>query len=287
MPGRKIMSKVKVTSDSISDLGRLFEERGIARLPIPILLGDREGPDGVITPDDIYAYFEQTKTTPKTSAITPEAYYEFFKEQTADGSEVVHFTISSEMSSCYRNACTAAEECGGVYVVDSRNLSTGAGLLVLYADDLAKEGKCGAEIKRLVEARRSAVQASFVVDTMTFLYKGGRCSGIAAFVAGVLKIKPSITVSDGKMVVGKKYMGSIDKAIVKYVSDTLARYDRPDLKYVFVTHTSARPEVVETVKREILAVHPSANIIETIAGATVTSHCGKGTLGILYFNDAT
>ena len=287
MPGRKIMSKVKVTSDSISDLGRLFEERGIARLPIPILLGDREGPDGVITPDDIYAYFDQTKTTPKTSAITPEAYYEFFKEQTADGSEVVHFTISSEMSSCYRNACKAADECGGVYVVDSRNLSTGAGLLVLYADDLAKEGMSGAEIKRLVEARRSAVQASFVVDTMTFLYKGGRCSGIAAFVAGVLKIKPSITVSDGKMVVGKKYMGSIDKAIVKYVSDTLARYDRPDLKYVFVTHTSARPEVVETVKREILAVHPDANIIETIAGATVTSHCGKGTLGILYFNDAT
>ncbi len=281
------MSKVKVTSDSISDLGRLFEERGIARLPIPILLGDREGPDGVITPDDIYAYFDQTKTTPKTSAITPEAYYEFFKEQTADGSEVVHFTISSEMSSCYRNACKAADECGGVYVVDSRNLSTGAGLLVLYADDLAKEGMSGAEIKRLVEARRSAVQASFVVDTMTFLYKGGRCSGIAAFVAGVLKIKPSITVSDGKMVVGKKYMGSIDKAIVKYVSDTLARYDRPDLKYVFVTHTSARPEVVETVKREILAVHPDANIIETIAGATVTSHCGKGTLGILYFNDAT
>ena len=280
------MSKVKITSDSISDLDYLFAERGIARLPIPILLGDREGLDGEITPDDIYAFFDETKTTPKTSAITPEKYYEFFKEQTADGSEVVHFTISSEMSSCYRNACSAAEQCGGVYVVDSRNLSTGAGLLVLYADDLAKAGESGASIKEKVDARRAAVQASFVVDTMTFLYKGGRCSGIAAFVASVLRIKPSIIVSDGKMVVGKKYMGATDKAIIKYVADTLKSYPHPDLKYVFVTHTSARPEVVAKVKEEVLAVYPDANIIETLAGATVTSHCGKGTLGVLYFNDA-
>ena len=280
------MSKVKITSDSISDLDYLFAERGIARLPIPILLGDREGLDGEITPDDIYAFFDETKTTPKTSAITPEKYYEFFKEQTADGSEVVHFTISSEMSSCYRNACSAAEQCGGVYVIDSRNLSTGAGLLVLYADDLAKAGESGASIKEKVDARRAAVQASFVVDTMTFLHKGGRCSGIAAFVASVLRIKPSIIVSDGKMVVGKKYMGATDKAIIKYVADTLKSYPHPDLKYVFVTHTSARPEVVAKVKEEVLAVYPDANIIETLAGATVTSHCGKGTLGVLYFNDA-
>lgn len=280
------MSKVKITSDSISDLDYLFAERGIACLPIPILLGDREGLDGEITPDDIYAFFDETKSTPKTSAITPEKYYEFFKEQTAGGSEVVHFTISSEMSSCYRNACTAAEQCGGVYVVDSRNLSTGAGLLVLYADDLAKAGESGASIKEKVDARRAAVQASFVVDTMTFLHKGGRCSGIAAFVASVLRIKPSIIVSDGKMVVGKKYMGATDKAIIKYVADTLKSYPHPDLKYVFVTHTSARPEVVAKVKEEVLAVYPDANIIETLAGATVTSHCGKGTLGVLYFNDA-
>lgn len=280
------MSKVKITSDSISDLDYLFAERGIARLPIPILLGDREGLDGEITPDDIYAFFDETKSTPKTSAITPEKYYEFFKEQTAGGSEVVHFTISSEMSSCYRNACAAAEQCGGVYVVDSRNLSTGAGLLVLYADDLAKAGESGASIKEKVDARRAAVQASFVVDTMTFLHKGGRCSGIAAFVASVLRIKPSIIVSDGKMVVGKKYMGATDKAIIKYVADTLKSYPHPDLKYVFVTHTSARPEVVAKVKEEVLAVYPDANIIETLAGATVTSHCGKGTLGVLYFNDA-
>ena len=279
------MSNVKVSSDSISDLGNLYEERGIARLPIPIVLGDRTGLDGEITPSDIYDFFDRTKTTPKTSAITPEEYYNFFSAQTEDGSELVHFTISSEMSSCYRNAVAAAERCKGVYVVDSRNLSTGAGLLVLYADDLAKAGLTGAEIKARADARSGAVQASFVVDTMTFLYRGGRCSGLAAFIASVLKIKPCIAVTGGKMEVCQKYRGSTDKAIVKYVADTLRSYPDPDLKYVFVTHTSARPEVVETVKREVLAVFPSANIIETIAGATVTSHCGKGTLGVLYFND--
>ena len=279
------MSNVKVSSDSISDLGNLYEERGIARLPIPIVLGDRTGLDGDITPSDIYDFFDRTKTTPKTSAITPEEYYNFFSAQTEDGSELVHFAVSSEMSSCYRNAVAAAERCKGVYVVDSRNLSTGAGLLVLYADDLAKAGLTGAEIKAKADARSGAVQASFVVDTMTFLYRGGRCSGVAAFIASVLKIKPCIAVTGGKMEVCQKYRGSTDKAIVKYVADTLRSYPDPDLKYVFVTHTSARPEVVETVKREVLAAFPSANIIETIAGATVTSHCGKGTLGVLYFND--
>lgn len=277
---------VKITSDSTSDLGDLFAERGIAVTPLTVLLGDRSGRDGTeITPDDIYAYFAETKTTPKTSAVSPEEYREFFAAQTADGSEVVHFTISSEMSACYANACSVAGEFKGVYVVDSRNLSTGIGLLVLYADDLAKACMSGAEIKEKVEARRGAVRASFVVDTMTFLYKGGRCSGVTAFIASVLKIKPCILVADGKMVVGKKYMGRTDKAIVKYAADITGSCAHPDLKYVFVTHSSASPEVVETVKREVLAAWPGANIIETVAGATITSHCGKGTLGVLFFAD--
>ena len=277
---------VKITSDSTSDLGRLFEERGIAVTPLTVLLGDRSGKDGAeITPDDIYKYFDETKTTPKTSAVSPEEYREFFEKQTADGSEVVHFTISSTMSACYANACAVAKEMKGVYVVDSRNLSTGIGLLVLYADDLAKAGESGAAIKAKVEARRDAVSASFVVDTMTFLYKGGRCSGVTAFIASVLKIKPCIMVSGGEMVVGKKYMGKTDKAIVKYARDITALCPSPDLKYVFVTHSSAAPEVVEAVKSEVLAAWPGANIIETVAGATITSHCGKGTLGVLFFTD--
>lgn len=279
---------VKVTSDSTADLGKYFAERGIAVTPLTVLLGDRTGLDGTeITPADIYEYFDKTMATPKTSAVSPEEYRRFFAEQTADGSEVVHFTISSDMSACYANAVSAAKEFKGVYVVDSRNLSTGIGLLVLYADDLAKAGLSGAEIKEKAEARRGAVRASFVVDNMTFLYKGGRCSGVAAFFASVLRIKPCIAVVDGKMVVGKKYMGSTDKAIIKYAADITKSCPNPDPKYVFVTHSSARPEVVETVKREVLAAWPDVNIIETVAGATITSHCGKGTLGVLFFADGS
>lgn len=277
---------VKITSDSTSDLDYLFAERGIDVTPLTVLLGDRSGLDGIdIKPEDIYAYFNETKTTPKTSAVSPEEYREFFAKHTADGSEVVHFTISSDMSSCYANACAAASEFKGVYVVDSRNLSTGIGLLVLYADDLAKAGLSGAEIKEKVDARRGAVRASFVVDTMTFLHKGGRCSGVTAFIASVLKIKPCITVVDGAMAVGKKYMGKTDKAIVKYAEDITKSCPEPDPKYVFVTHSSASREVVDAVKREVMQAWQGVNIIETVAGATITSHCGKGTLGVLFFAD--
>ena len=277
---------VKITSDSTSDLDYLFAERGIEVTPLTVLLGDRSGLDGVeIKPEDIYEYFNETKTTPKTSAVSPEEYREFFARQTADGSEVVHFTISSDMSACYANACAAASEFKGVYVVDSRNLSTGIGLLVLYADDLAKAGLSGAQIKEKVDARRGAVRASFVVDTMTFLYKGGRCNGVTAFIASVLKIKPCIAVVDGAMVVGKKYMGRTDRAIVKYAEDITGSCPEPDPKYVFVTHSSASREVVDAVKREVLQAWSGVNLIETVAGATITSHCGKGTLGVLFFAD--
>ena len=280
------MRKVKITCDSTADLDYLFAERGIAVTPLTVLLGDRSGLDGTeITTEDIYEYFAETKKTPKTSAVSPEEYREFFEKQTADGSEVVHFTISSQMSACYANACKAAEDFKGVYVVDSENLSTGIGLLVLYADDLANEGLGGEEIKARADARKSAVQASFVVDTMDFLYRGGRCGGVTAFIASVLKIKPSIYVKNGAMGVGKKYMGATSKAIVKYVADTMKAYNNPDLKYFFITHSSAKPEVVETVRREVEQAYPNANIFITVAGSTITSHCGKGTLGVLYFND--
>lgn len=280
------MSKVIITSDSTADLDYLFAERKIPVISLGVTLGERSGLDGEdVKPDDIYAYFAETKTTPKTSAVSPERYYEFFKKFTDDGYEIVHFTISADMSACYNGACQAAKELGGIYPIDSMNLSTGIGMQVLYACDLAEQGLSAREIAARVEARRSAVQASFVVDTMDFLYRGGRCGSVAAFFASVLKIKPSIFVKDGKMDVGKKYMGSTSKAILKYVSDTLAAFDNPDPKYVFVTHSSAPADVVAEVKKQLLEKFPDATLYETIAGSTVTSHCGKGTLGILYYND--
>ena len=179
----------------------------------------------------------------------------------------------------------AAERLENVYVVDSYNLSTGTGLLALYAADLAEEGKSAQEIYDLVCARVPAVQASFVVDTMEYLHKGGRCSGVARFAASVLKIKPMILVKDGGMTVGKKYMGSFDKVIVKYVEDILRMYDNPDLTRVFITHTYASPQTVQKVRETLQKAANFREIIETKAGCTVTSHCGKNTLGILYIND--
>ena len=280
------MNKVIITSDSTADLDYLFAERNIPMISLSVLLGDREGLDGTeVKPEDIYAYFDETKQTPKTAAVSIDRYYDFFKKFTDDGYDVVHFTISSDMSACYNNACVAAERLGGVYVIDSENLSTGIGMQVLYAQDLAADGLSAREVADKVNARRSAVQASFVVDTMTFLQKGGRCGAVTAFVASVLKIHPSIFVANGKMGVGKKYLGSTSKAIVKYVRDTMEAFPHPDKKYIFVTHSSAPAETVEQVKAEIRSVWKDVDIIETIAGSTVTSHCGKGTLGILYYND--
>ncbi len=281
------MKKVIVSTDSPADLAQVYAERDIPVLPLTVILGDREGPDGEITPEDIYEYFAQTKKTPKTAAVSPDVYEAFFSKYTADGSEMVHFTISSDMSACYNNACIVAEKYPGVHVIDSHNLSTGIGLQVLYARDLADRGLSAADIAEKVEARKSAVQASFIVDTMDFLYRGGRCGGMSAFFASVLRIHPSIYVDpvSGKMVVGKKYIGNVNKVTPKYVADTLEKFPNIDPKYVFVTHTSASGELVEQVKRQVLEVCPEANVICTVAGATVTSHCGKGTLGVLYYND--
>lgn len=281
---------VIITSDSTADLDYLFEERGIGIMRLTVILGDIEGHDGKeVTPERIFEYYEQTKKTPKTAAVSPDEYYEFFKKHLIDGAELIHFTISEKMSSCYENACLAASQCGGVRVVDSRNLSTGIGLQVLYAQDLAEKGLSGAEIYDAVIARRNEVQASFVVDTMEFLYKGGRCNAVVAVVASVLKIKPTIIVnpSTGVMDVGKKYLGKTSVAIDKYINETLDKYPELDDSCVFITHTHAPVEVVEKAKESVLKRFPNAKIYETFAGATVTSHCGKGTLGVLFYKSKT
>ncbi len=277
---------VKITCDSTADLDYLFREKNIDVLPLIVTLGDKSYFDGVdITPPDIFSYVKETKVLPKTAARSEEDFYDFFRKYTDEGTEVVHFNISKSMSASHNMACNAAKRLPGVYVVDSANLSTGTGLLALYAADLAQTGKSAEEIYNAVCSRIPSVQASFVVDTMDYLHKGGRCSGIAKFAASVLRIKPTILVKNGAMVVGKKYMGSFDKIILKYVDDTLKTFDTPDLTRIFITHTYADPQTVEKVREEIARIAPFLEIIETKAGCTVTSHCGKNTLGILYIND--
>lgn len=277
---------VRITTDSTSDLGPLFTERGIEIMPLIVSLDGKEYLDGVdITPDDIFRVYNEKKVLPKTAARSVEQFKEFFKQFTDAGDEVVHINLSSKISATHENARLAGEQLSGVYVIDGLSLSSGCGLLALYADDLRKTGLSAKEIYEKTLARVPAVQASFVVDTMEYLHKGGRCSGLARFVAGVLKIKPSIYVKNGAMVVGSKYMGSFDKCIIKYVDNTLNEFNTPDLTRIFITHSCAEPETVELVRKHLQETTKFAEIIETVAGSTITSHCGKGTLGILYIND--
>ncbi len=278
---------VRITTDSTADLGEDFEKYNVGVLPLNVILDGESYLDGVtVKPEDIYRTYNEKKVLPKTAARSPEDFKEFFARYTEKGEEVVHINISSKISMTHDNAVTAAKELEGVYVVDSLSLSSGTGLLVLYACELAQQGLDGKEIAEKVAARTKSVQASFVVDTMEYLHKGGRCSSLARFAASVLKIKPTIQVKDGGMEVGKKYMGSFDKIIGKYVEATLQTFDKPDLTRIFVTHTSAKPETVQLVKDKIKELADFKEIKETIASSTITSHCGRGTLGILYINDA-
>ena len=277
---------IKITCDSTADLDYLFEKRNIDFLPLIVTLGANSFYDGVdIAPPDIFSYVKENGALPKTAARSEEDFYEFFKKYTDCGDSVIHFNIPSKSSASNEMAKKAAARLNNVFVVDSYNLSTGTGLLAMHAADMAESGCSAQEIYGEIKNRIPFVQASFVVDTMEYLRKGGRCSGIASFAASVLRIKPTILVKDGGMVVGKKYMGSFDKVILKYVADTLNSFNTPDYTRIFVTHTYADPQTVELVRQEIQRLAPFKEIIETKAGCTVTSHCGKNTLGILYIND--
>jgi len=193
--------------------------------------------------------------------------------------------VSGELSASYQNAKSAAEEVGGVYAVDTRTLSSGIGLLALKAQDFIKEGKPAKEILDRINDLAQHPQTSFMIYTMEYLYKGGRCSALKMIFATVLKIKPVLQLTDGKILVGRKHIGSYDKNIVKYVDETLEKYNTPDYARIFITHAGCAPDLIERVKERIKAVAPQFKEIHvTQAGSTITSHCGKGTLGILYIN---
>lgn len=282
------MNKItQITTDSSSDLNSLFEKRDIGCQPLYVTLDDKQYLDGVdIDPQMIFAYYEKTGSLPKTAARSIEDFYDFFKSYTDRGLQVVHVSLSSKISSTYDYALQASKRLDGVYVLDSLSLSSGTGLLALAAADMADEGKSATEIFEALEKRREHVQASFMINTLDFLYKGGRCSGLAAFFGKALSIKPTLQLIDGNITVARKFMGRFDKNILKYVDYTLERYNKPDKKRVFITHTYADTEVVEKIKQRLTEYgFESDNIIETIAGSTITSHCGKSTLGILYIND--
>lgn len=276
--------QITISSDSTCDLSQgLVDRYNIHILPMGVTLGDKMYRDGIdITPDQIYAHHEKTGQLPKTSAINIAESADFFAELTKDGSAVIHFTISSSMSATYNNARIAAEDFEDVYVVDAKNLSTGSGLLVLAAAEMAQEGMEAKEIAKKVSELADCVDASFVVDNLEYLAKGGRCSAVAAFGANLLQLKPCISVKNGAMGVGKKYRGKFEKTLLSYVADRLADAEDICLDRVFVTHAGCDADIVESVVNAVKGTLPFKEVLVTRAGCTVSSHCGANTLGVLF-----
>ncbi len=276
--------KVKITSDSTCDLSpKLIEKYNIGICPLFVTLDDKFYRDGVdIAPDDVYAFYDNTGRLAKSAAANIADYTDFWEEQKGEYEELIHFNISASMSTTYNNARLAAEEMEGVYAVDSANLSTGSGLLVLKAAELAMAGKSAAEIIEVIETLRTKVDASFVIDSLTYLHKGGRCSTLAALGANVLKLKPCIEVKSGAMGVGKKYRGKFELILKDYVADRLADQDDIDLDRVFVTHGGCDDETVNNVMDMVKATLPFKEVLTTRAGCTVSAHCGRNTLGVLF-----
>lgn len=280
------MSKVKITTDSASDLNDLFKTLDIDTLPLFVNLGEKEYTDGIdIDNEVIFDYVSKTNILPKTAARGIEEFKTFFSKYTDEGYAVVHIAISSKISSTFQNATLAARELKNVYVVDGLSLSSGTGLLAALAADLRDEGKSAEEIVNTLNETVPYVQASFVIDTMDYLYKGGRCNGLAMLAGSFLSIHPSILLLDGELKVRKKYMGKIRKCVNEYVSDILKKYNSPKMNRVFITHSLSTPEIIDSVKNQLINFgFDEKNIIITVASATITSHCGKGTLGILFIN---
>ena len=281
--------KVKIISDSTCDLSpELIKRYDVEILPLYVTLGDESLKDGVdITPDQLYAWADEHKTTPKTAAVTQADAYNVLKKYVEQGCQIVYTGISSEMSVSYGVVQLAAKEFpdAKIAVVDSRNLSTGVGHVVIRAAELAQEGKDAFEIKEELDQFTPLVRASFVVDTITYLYRGGRCSAVAAFGATALNLKPSIVVENGKMRPDAKYHGKIDRALKKYVQamEPSLLKARPDR--VFITHSGSSEETVNAIKRYLEELNYFKEILITRAGCVISSHCGPGTLGVLYVEE--
>ena len=278
---------VKIFSDSTCDLSTEIADRyGITIIPLHILLGESEYRDRVeISQEEIFRWADENRTTPKTSAVSYDDAMSVIRPVAEAGDEALIFTISQSMSTTYNVFKMVADDLGAadrIHVIDSMNLSTGIGLLVVEAAIMAKEGYPAVEIVKEIERLRPKVRASFVIDTLTYLARGGRCSSVAALTGGILRIHPKIIVRDGKMEVSKKYRGSIRKVVMDYVKDMHYALLGARRQRVFITHTSEDRELVEEVREYLEGLGYFDEIFETHAGGVISSHCGPGTLGVLF-----
>ena len=281
--------KIKITSDSTCDLGeKLISENDIGIFALQVTLGEKSYRDGAgITPQDIFDFVAQNGILPKTSAGSAEEYAAFFAAQLEGYDALIHFNISAKASSSYSSACKAAEKFGGkVFVVDSKALSTGQGLLVMKACDMRAEGMSAEDIVKRVKELTPFVNTSFVPDDLNYLHKGGRCSLAAMLGAKVLKLHPLIEEDkDGQLIAKKKYMGSMERCIKTYVHDLRMQYPRYDKTRCFITHSSADSNLIEIARKEVADMFEFDQVIETVAGSIITSHCGRNTLGVLFISE--
>lgn len=275
---------VKIISDSTCDLSKeLVEKYNIDILPLHIHLGDEEYEDGkTITPEEIFAWSDKNKATPKTSVASIAEVTDLFQKYEG---EIVCFSISEEMSTTanvMRLAVQELERENEIFIINSKNLSTGLGLLVVEASIMAMQGKCAKEIVTEIEQMIPKVRSSFVVDTLTYLHRGGRCSGVAALAGSALQLHPKIVVQNGKMEADKKYRGKINKVVMNYVKELEEELKNAKQDRVFITHSGCEKEVVEEVREYLKQLNVFEEIIETRAGSVISSHCGPATLGVLY-----
>ncbi len=278
--------KIKITADSTCDLTQaIAEQYGIEIIPLYVNKDGKFYRDGLeINTEDIFRHVSEGGALCSTAAVNLDDYLQRFGEWKAEYDAVIHFTISASMSSCFQNAKIAAEELGNIYVVDSQNLSTGIAQLAIEAAIMAKEGKQPEEIVAEVEALRARLDVSFVLDTLDYLRKGGRCSALAALGANLLSLKPCIEVCSGAMKVGKKYRGSLDKCLDKYIRERLADVDTLDLRRIFITYSAGLEQSqLDAVEAAVRQCAPFAQVLITTAGCTIASHCGPKCLGILFF----
>ena len=278
---------IKIMSDSTCDLPReLIDKYGITILPLHVLLGEDDFRDGEdITVDEIYTWAETNDKTPKTAAVSPEEAMNALNALLEDENEVICFSISSSMSGTFsvlNLAADSLEVTDRVYCIDSQNLSTGIGLMVLEAAEMAQAGKTAKEIVEHIEALRPLVRSSFVVDTLTYLHRGGRCSGVAAMAGSMLKLHPRISVEGGKMDAGKKYRGKMNKVILDYVRDMEEDLKKAKPQRVFITHSGCEKELLDSVHEYLQNLNVFNEIVISRAGSVISSHCGPGTLGVLY-----
>lgn len=278
---------VKIIADSTCDLTQeLIQKYEISIVPLHVMLGEKEYLDGKnITPDELYQWSDAHKTTPTTSAPAVEDVEQLFRERGADGSDLICFTISEQMSTTANVMRLAAEEAGmadRVFVVDSANLSTGEALMIIEASLMAQQGMDAQAIVARIEQLKPRVRASFVVDTLTYLHRGGRCSSVAALAGGALKLHPRIVVENGTMSADKKYRGKMSKVLFNYTKDMEEQLKNAKADRVFITHSGCEDSIIEEIYSYLKSLNRFEEILITRAGSVISSHCGPGTLGVLF-----